>query len=343
MSALEKPAHPPNPMAIFNTARGFQNAFVLKTGVDLGVFTAIAKGSRTAVEVGKACGASPRGVRVLCDALTVLGFLDKAGNAYSLMPDTAAFLDRGSPAYLGDAFKFLLHSSQLRNTERLADAVRKGQGGSAYDGLGPDDPMWVDFARGMAPMMVPMAQAMAGYLKPALAGKAAPKILDIAAGHGVFGIIVAQAVPGAQIHAVDWASVLEVARENALARGVGDRHHLIPGSAFEVDYGSAYDAALLTNFLHHFDAATCERLLKKLWNAMNPGANLVILEFVPNEDRVSPVAAALFSVTMLSNTPAGDAYTFAELEGMCAHAGFTETRLMPLEGLPESLVVSRKQ
>jgi ubiquinone/menaquinone biosynthesis C-methylase UbiE len=329
-------------MAIFNTARGFQNAFVLKTGVDLDVFTTIGKGKRTAAEIGEACAASPRGVRVLCDALTVLGFLDKTGNAYSLQPDTATFLDRSSPAYMGDAFRFLLHSSQLRNTERLADAVRKGQGGSAYDGLGPDDPMWVDFARGMATMMFPMARAIAGHLKPALAQKAAPKILDIAAGHGVFGITVAQAVPSAQIYAVDWANVLEVARENAVAHGVGERHHLIPGSAFEVDYGSAYDAVLLTNFLHHFDKAACERLLRKLWNAMNPGAHLIILEFVPNEDRVSPVESAMFSVTMLSNTPAGDAYTFAELEEMCAHAGFTETKLMTLEGLPESVVLSRK-
>jgi hypothetical protein len=136
--------------------------------------------------------------------------------------------------------------------------------------------------------------------------------------------------------------VLEVARENAQARGVGERHHLIPGSAFEVDYGSNYDAVLLANFLHHFDAATCEQLLRKLRNAMNPGAYLAILEFVPNEDRVSPAVPALFSVTMLSNTPAGDAYTFSELQKMCTDAGFTETRLTALEGLPQSLVVSRK-
>jgi ubiquinone/menaquinone biosynthesis C-methylase UbiE len=337
-----KPAPPPNPVAIFEAARGYQNSFILKTGVDLDLFTAIAKGSRSVAEIAHACGASERGVRILCDALTVLGFLIKTGNTYELTPDSAAFLDSRLPAYLGKAFKFFLHPSHLQNFERLPDAVRKGAGGNAYDGLGPDDPIWVDFARGMAPMMFPAAQAIAAQLKPALGAIASPKILDIAAGHGIFGISVAQVVPNAQVYAVDWANVLEVARENAQARGVGDRHHLIPGSAFEVDYGCAYDAALLTNFLHHFDAATCEKLLKKLWNALNPGAYLVILEFVPNEDRASPPVPVLFSVTMLSNTPAGDAYTFPELERMCIHAGFTETRLTALEGLPESLVTARK-
>ncbi len=342
MGAVGKTGPPPSPLAIFEVARGYQNSYVLKAGVELDVFTAIAKGSRTAAEIAKACGAAERGVRILCDALTVLGFLVKSGNAYSLMPDSAFFLDSRSPAYLGKAFKFLLHPAQMKNFERLPEAVRAGKGGSGHDGLQTDDPMWVDFARGMAPLMVPPAQAMAAHLKSVLAGKTAPKVLDIAAGHGVFGITVAEQIPGVHVYVVDWPSVLEVARENAQARGVAERHHLIPGSAFDVEYGSGYDAALLTNFLHHFDPAANGRLLKKLWNAMNPGAHLVILEFVPNEDRVSPAVPALFSVTMLSNTPAGDAYTFAELEKMCASVGFQGARLLALEGLPQSLVLAHK-
>jgi len=342
VAAQGKPGPPPNPAAIFDAARGYQDSFVLKAGVELDVFTAIAKGSRTPAEIAKACNASERGVRILCDALTVLGFLAKTGSTYSLTADSAVFLDSRSPAYLGKAFKFLLNPAQMKNIERLTEAVRRGEGGKAHDGLRPDDPMWVDFARGMAPMMAPPAQAIAQHLKSALAGKPAPKVLDIAAGHGVFGVTVAQQLPNAQIYAVDWANVLEVARENAQAHGVGNRHHLIAGSAFDVDYGSGYDAALLTNFLHHFDVATDEQLLKKLWNAMNPGAHLVILEFVPNEDRVSPPVPALFSVTMLSNTPRGDAYTFAELGKMCSNAGFEGARLVGLEGMPQSLVLARK-
>ena len=342
MSVPEKSGPPPDPTAIFEVARGYQTSYVLKAGAELDVFTEIAKGSQTAAEIAKACSAAERGVRILCDALTVMGFLVKSGNAYSLTPVSAFFLDSRSPAYLGNAFKFMLHPMQLKNFERFSEAVRAGGGASGHDGLQPDDPIWVDFARGMAPMMIPAAKAMAAHLQSPLRGKVAPKVLDIAAGHGLFGITVAEQIPDAEIYAVDWANVLEVARENARARGLADRHHLIPGSAFDVEYGSGYDAVLLTNFLHHFDRATNERLLKKLWNSMSTGAHLIILEFVPNEDRISPALPALFSVTMLSNTPAGDAYTFAELQKMCANAGFTGARLVALEGLPQSLVTARK-
>lgn len=342
MATQSKPGpSSPNPLAIFEAARAYQDSFVVKAGVDLDVFTAIATGSHNVAEIAKTTQSSERGIRVLCDALTILGFLTKSGGRYSLTPDSATFLDSRSPAYLGRAFKFLLHPSHIENMARFAESVRHG-GCRETHHLEPDDAIWVDFARGMAPMMVPPAQAMAAHLKTALAGKPAPRILDIAAGHGVFGVVVAQQIPGAQIHAVDWANVLEVAHENARARGVSDRHHSIPGSAFDVDYGSGYDAVLLTNFVHHFDHATNVKLLKKIAKAMNPGGELVILEFVPNPDRVSPPIPALFSVNMLAGTPQGDAYTFAELEKMCTDAGFASVRAVALEGLPQTLVLAKR-
>src|SRR6185369_2508977 len=96
----------------------------------------------------------------------------------------------------------------------------------------------------------------------------------------------------------------------------GGRFETIPGSAFTADFGSGYDLVLLTNFLHHFDVPTNEALLRKVHAALKPGGRAVTLEFVPNEDRVSPPVAAEFSLMMLGNTPAGDAYTFSELDRM---------------------------
>jgi 2-polyprenyl-3-methyl-5-hydroxy-6-metoxy-1,4-benzoquinol methylase len=341
MSSQGKAGPPPNPAAIFEAARGHQLPYILRAGVELGVFTAIAQGSHTAVEIGKACNASERGIRILCDCLTIMGFLTKAANNYSLTPDSAFFLDSRSPAYLGKALKFLLHPHHLKNLEKLTETVRRGGAESNDETFAPEDPIWVDFARGMAPMMVPAAQAIAQLLQPILARKAAPKVLDVAAGHGTFGITVAQQIPNSQIFAVDWANVLEVARENAQVRGVGSRVHLLPGNAFEVDFGNGYDAALVTNFLHHFDPATNESLLRKVRKALNAGGQLIILEFVPNEDRLTPAPAGMFSITMLSNTPQGDAFTFPELAAMCRNAGFDGARLLPLEGLPQSLVVAQ--
>jgi len=342
MSALPHPAQQPTPIEIFRIVQSYQHSFILKAAVELDVFTAIARGNATAQEIAGACGASPRGIRILCDALTVDQLLIKTDDRYSLTQDAAVFLDSRSPAYMGNAFKFLMRPSMLENMDKMAEAVKLGGAPADRSSLAPDDPVWVDFARGMAPMMFPAAQAIAQLLQHALAKTSSAKVLDIAAGHGTFGITVAQFASNAHIYAVDWKNVLAVAIENAAARGVSERYHTIPGSAFEVDYGKDYDAVLVTNFLHHFDPSDNVVLLKKVAAALRPGGQIVILEFVPNADRVSPPIPALFSFVMLSYTPSGDAYTFTELSEMCRNAGFEGPRLIPLSPMPHSLVVAQR-
>jgi 2-polyprenyl-3-methyl-5-hydroxy-6-metoxy-1,4-benzoquinol methylase len=205
--------------------------------------------------------------------------------------------------------------------------------------ISTENPIWVEFARSMAAMVTPIAEEMARILN-AGAGKKW-KVLDIAAGHGKFGITVAKQNPNAEIFAQDWAPVLEVAAENARAAGVDQRFHRLPGSAFEVGFGSGYDVVLITNFLHHYDAAAIESLMRKIRTSLAPGGVVATLDFVPNEDRISPPRAAGFGMMMLGMTPAGDAYTFSEYERMFRNAGFPSSELRPLQAGFTSLILSR--
>jgi 2-polyprenyl-3-methyl-5-hydroxy-6-metoxy-1,4-benzoquinol methylase len=227
------------------------------------------------------------------------------------------------------------------NFKNFAEAVRQGGSTDEEGGtIAPDNPIWVKFARGMAPMMAMPAQIMAKLVDPEANRKL--KVLDIAAGHGLFGIAFAKNNPQAEIVALDWPKVLEVAQDNATQAGVADRYSTLAGSAFEVDFGTGYDLVLLTNFLHHFDQPTCESLLRKVYSALAKGGRAVTLEFVPNEDRISPPDAAAFSVMMLGSTPSGDAYTFSELEKMFENVGFSRSELHPLPPSIQQVVISYK-
>ena len=189
----------------------------------------------------------------------------------------------------------------------------------------------------MAPMMGPMAGPLGAVV---LDGHAGPMhVLDIAAGHGLFGIEIAKQNPQAHVTGLDWAPVLRVALENARKAGVQERYDMLPGSAFEVDFGGPYDAVLLTNFLHHFDQPTYVDLLKKVRSALKPGGRAATLEFVPNEDRVSPPMPAAFSLIMLATTEAGDAYTLKELTAMYHEAGFKDVSGIPIPMSPHTVVL----
>jgi 2-polyprenyl-3-methyl-5-hydroxy-6-metoxy-1,4-benzoquinol methylase len=330
---------PPSPDLFFDTVQAYQRTAALRAAIDLNLFTAIADGAHTVPALAARCHASERGTRILCDFLTIVGFLIKTGGSYQLTQDSAAFLNAHSPAYMGGTMEFLGSTDVVRHFDDLANTVRRGSIPKDDSTVANENPVWEKFARAMVPMMMPSAQAIADILAIAAAGPI--QVLDIAAGHGIFGIALAQRNPQAEVVAVDWAGVLKVATGHAAKMGVGTRHRVVAGDAFTVDWGAGYDIALMTNFLHHFDAATCVALLKKVAASLNPGGRVAVLEFVPNEDRISPPGTAMFAMQMLGGTPSGDAYTLAELTAMLNAAGYNTVSNHPLQG-PQTLVVGTK-
>ncbi|HSE06762.1 MAG TPA: methyltransferase [Methylomirabilota bacterium] len=331
----------PSPDPFLGTMTAYQRSAALKGALDLDLFTGIGAGARTAMALAERCGASVRGTRVLCDYLTAAGFLLKDGDRYALTADSAVFLDRASPACVSAAAEFL-HAPEIREAfADVAQAVRRG--GTALAGAGtlaPEHPVWVRFARAMAPLMRMSARAVMGLVT---VDPTRPlRVLDVAAGPGAFGIAFAEAYPQAEVTALDWPAVLEVAQDNARAAGVAGRFHPLAGSAFETPLGGPYDLVLLPNFLHHFDPPTCQRLLGRVGAALAPGGRVVTVEFVPDEGRVSPPHAAMFALVMLCTTPAGDAYTFAELDAMFRRAGFARSELRVPGPAGPQVVISQR-
>jgi 2-polyprenyl-3-methyl-5-hydroxy-6-metoxy-1,4-benzoquinol methylase len=338
MSTDAKPAAGPTPALVFETLSAYQQTAALRAAIELDLFRALDAHPADVATIARSCSASERGIRILCDYLTIIGLVQKTDGRYHHSEASALFLDPRSPACLAATARFLANPMILEPFDRLAEVVRNGHTVLAGEGsVEPENPAWVEFAHSMAPMMAGMAGPLGTIV---LRGATEPvSVLDIAAGHGLFGIEVAKQNPGARILAIDWAPVLEVARANARKAGVDRRWTARPGSAFEVDYDGPHDIALLTNFLHHFDQPTCVGILKKVHAALRRGGRAATLEFVPNEDRVSPRVPASFSLTMLATTQNGDAYTFRDLEGMYKAAGFSDITAHPIPTGPHTVVI----
>jgi 2-polyprenyl-3-methyl-5-hydroxy-6-metoxy-1,4-benzoquinol methylase len=329
------------PERIFNTLNAYQETAALKPAIELDVFTAIGEGTNDVAGLAAKVGAAQRGIRILCDFLTIQGFLAKDANRYALTEESAKFLDRRSPTCVASISQFLGSERHKQNFDALTGAVRKGgTADTKGDNTKPNDEYWVRFAHAMAPLSAPTAQFIARLV---LANERKTcNVLDIAAGHGMYGVTIAEKNRQAEIVAVDWPEVLEVAKENARRHGVAKRYTTRPGSALDTDLGSGYDYALLTNIFHHFDVPICEKLMWRVHGALKPEGKAITLDFVPSEDRVTPAAAARFAVVMLATTDAGDAYTFSEYERMFRNAGFARTTLHPVPEMPNQVLVSDK-
>lgn len=329
---------PLTPGLIFEMLQAHQRTAALKAAVDLDLFRSVGDGPGDVASIARHCKASERGIRILCDFLVINGVLAKENGHYKHTALSATFLDPRSPACLASIAQFLGNEALREPFHHLADVVRNGR--TSLPGSGtvePNNPVWVQFAQTMAPMMAPLAAPLGQVV---LNGHDGPmKVLDIAAGHGLFGIEIARQNQQAHVTGLDWAPVLRVALDNAEKAGVHDRYDMLPGSAFEVDFGGPYDAVLLTNFLHHFDVPTNVGLLKKVRSVLKPGGRAATLEFVPNPDRVSPPMPAAFAMTMLTSTESGDAYTFAELAAMYSEAGFSNISEHPIPMSPHTVVL----
>lgn len=331
----------PAPDRIFETMFAHQRTSALKAAIELDIFTAIGEGVDTIAALAARSKATERGMRILCDYLAILGFLTKQDRRYALTPESATYLDRRSPACIASIENFMTLPEKLDAFRDLATVIRTGRpalsGGAGS--ISPENPMWVDFARSMGSMQVPAARELARILD-APAGRKW-KVLDIAAGHGVYGIELAKQNPNADIFAQDWPAVLNVAAEHAREAGVEGRFHRLPGSAFDVEFGLGYDIILITGFLHHFSPPEIETLLRKVRASLAQEGLVATVDFVPNEDRLTPPRAAAFSMEMLGTTVSGDAYTLTEYERMFRNAGFSSNELHPLAGSGHSLILSR--
>jgi 2-polyprenyl-3-methyl-5-hydroxy-6-metoxy-1,4-benzoquinol methylase len=337
---MSTPTTSASPQRFLETINAYHQTAAIKAALELNIFAAIASGASSPAAIADKCRAAERGVRILCDHLTILGFLSKDSDAYSLTLDTATFLVPGRPAYMGGILEFMFSPSLVDGFANLTQAVR--QGGTALSEAGTmesEHPVWEKFARAMVPIMAAPAKLAAELLS--IPSKPKVRVLDIAAGHGMFGIVLAQKHPNVELVSQDWANVVSVARENAQKMGLTDRHKTLPGDVFNIDWDGQYDVIMLPNFLHHFDEQTCVALLKRARGTLTEEGCVATIEFVPNEDRVSPPPSAAFALVMLATTAQGDAYRFSDYDRMFKAAGLPNNALTPLLPSAQSLIISR--
>jgi len=338
---MTSPDRPPSAERILDLLIAYQGSAVLKTAIELDVFTAVGEGAGEIGAISRRIGASERGVRALVNYLASLDLLAHDGARYSLTPESARYLDRHGPHYIGGSAAFYDAPAIIDAFADLKESVRRGGSGiGGTDSTTPSHPIWVAYAQAMAPLFARPAASLAEIVVREVPRPA--RVLDIAAGHGLFGIAIARLVPTATVTALDWPEVLPVAAAHANDAGVGDRFRTLSGSAFDVPLGTGWDVALLANFLHHFAPETCEELLRRVRASLAPEGTVALVEFIPNEDRVSPPSVAQFGVTMLATTSHGDVYTFSELARLLERAGFQAPKLHPLAHTPQRAVIARR-
>jgi 3-hydroxy-5-methyl-1-naphthoate 3-O-methyltransferase len=329
---------PVTPERILQFAWGYVPPLVLEAAVQHHVFDVLDSGPKSLSQVAKETGASERGLGAVMNVLVGMDFLAKdTGGLYSLTPESSTFLVSTKPGFHGG---LLRHGSQqlipkwlelnkIVETGKPADSVNQEKTGSDF---------FEKFVNDIFPLSYPSALTLARHL----VNHSEPvKVLDLAAGSGVWGIAMAQASDKVRVTAVDWPEVIPTTRNTVSRFGVVDRFNFVTGDLAQADFGTGYDVATLGHILHSEGRERSRALLKKTFAALASGGHIVIAEFLVNAERTAPLHCLIFAANMLVNTDAGDTYSFEEVSEWLKEAGFVDIRKLEAPG-PSPLVLATK-
>ncbi len=304
------------------------------------VFDSLQSGAKTVEEVSQETGASTRGLRAIMGALVGLQLIKKDRyQKYSLTPESEAFLVSNKPGALAGFFS--LNVTQLVSKWlQLSDVVRSGRPAQTVNQEGQGTEFFSGLVENIIPMSYATAQTLADHLKLAKT-KNEIRVLDLAAGSGIWGIVLAQNSRNVQVTAVDWAGMIPTTKRITRRFGVTDRFKFIEGDLLEADFGDGYDIATLGHILHSEGEERSRRLLKKTFAALRSGGIIAIAEWLVNDERTQPLPPLMFAVQMLVNTEKGDTFSFSEIKGWLREAGFKKARLLKAPG-PSPLILATK-
>ena len=262
------------------------------------VFDALENGAKTAEEVAKETAASPRALRILMNALVGLDLLkkDRRGR-YSLTPESAAFLISDKPGTHAGFFGTIA-PQLISRWLRLTDIVREGRPAVAVNQETEGTEFFSQLVENIIPMSYPAAQKLGDHLKIAKTKKEI-RVLDLAAGSGIWGIALAQKSPRVHVSAVDWAGMIPTTKQITEKYSVRDRFNFVEGDLAEANFGTRYDVAILGHILHSEGEKRSRELLKKTFRALKSGGVIAIAEWLVNDQRTEPLHALMFAVQML--------------------------------------------
>jgi len=312
---------------------------VIGAAISNKVFDILASGPKTVEQVSKESGASVRGLRAVMNALVGLELLKKSGAKYSLTLESEAFLVSNKPGTLAGFFPMNMRRL-IPLWLKLDEIVRTGKPGEARNEEHPGTEFFTELVENIIPMSYGSAQGLASALKVADA-KNELRVLDLAAGSGIWGIALAQKSPQVHVTAVDWSGMIPTTKRITQKFGVADRFKFIEGDLLEADFGSGYDVATLGHILHSEGEARSRQLLKKTLGALKSGGTIAIGEWLVNDERTEPLPSLMFAVNMLVNTEEGDTFSFNEIKSWLEEAGFKHARTLDVPG-PSPLVLATK-
>lgn len=333
---------PLTPAKVMELGTGFFGSKTLLSAIELGLFTELAKGARTAEELTARLSLHPRSARDFFDALVALGMLKRTGTRYANTPETALFLDRAKPSYIGGILE-MCNARLYRFWGSLTDGLRTGQpqnevrtGGDFFGTLYSDPQRLEGFLKAMTGLSIGAGRGIAKKFP----WKSYKTFADVGCAQGGVAVEIALAHKHLSGHGVDLPVVGPVFEAYALGKGVAHRLKFHPGNFFK-DALPNVDVIIMGHILHDWNLDEKLMLLRKAYEALSPNGAVIIHEALIDDARKENAFGLLMSLNMLIETHGGFDFTGADCRKWMKEVGFKKTKVERL-ARPDGMVIGYK-
>lgn len=306
------------PTYIRELATGFQASRIFLTAYELGIFTVLGNKNMTSVAVAKKLKTNPRATDRLMNALCAIELLVKKEGKFSNMPVAAQFLVQGKPDYMAG----FMHTNSLWNTwSTLTPSVRKGMRAATRPQTNNREAQWLD---AFIAAMHDRATKQAPKILSQINLMSVKRVLDVGGGSGAFSMAFIRAKKEIDVTVFDLPNVIPITKKYVYRSKFSSKIDYVAGDYLKDNLGKGYDLVFLSAIIHSNSGKENRLLLKKCARALNAHGQLIVLDFIMDENRLEPKHGAFFSLNMLVGTPSGDTYTESEVRSWMKGAGLTK-------------------
>lgn len=331
-AAMEKSGAMPEELS--TQIRSFMESRIILTAIELDLFTAAGNGA-SAEKIATSLHTDKRATETILNALVAMELLVKEGDIYKNSPVTRKYLTAGAEF---DSRMANMHAVGLwHKWSTLTDCVKKGTSVLLEKGQKRDEASTKAFIAAMHKNSGTRAMQTVSMIDL----ENVHRILDLGGGSGAYAMAFAKKNKAAKCTVFDVPPVISLTREYVEKEGLLDRIDFMEGDMNADELGSGYDLVWISAIFHMWGPDENQDLIKKVYQSLNSGGQIIIQDFILSDDKTKPKAGAVFALNMLVNTKAGSSYSRKEYSDWMKTAGFDQVEFKPMPG-PTDLIVGKK-
>jgi SAM-dependent methyltransferase len=295
-------------------ANSFQQSRIILTAIELDLFTILDKQMLHSKDVAEKMSCDARATDRLMNALVALGFLRKVKGKFYNSENASQYLVKGKPEFMGGLF----HSVGLWNTwSSLTESVKAGTSAAERK----PSPGGINRLESFIGAMHYRGVKEAKILAMLLDFSNVRRMLDVGGGSGAFAMEFVKKNSGMNAVVFDLPEVIPITKRYVEEEKMNEKISFLSGNYLSDDFGIGYDLIFLSAIVHINDLEENNLLIKKCYDSLNNGGQIIIKDWIMSEDRTEPAGGAFFALNMLVGTEKGDTYTEAEMKSWFANSG----------------------